>query len=132
MKVIDHIGIAVRSLDERLGVYRALGLDVGGSEEVASQKVRVVFLPVAGTRIELLEPTGPDSPLATFIEKNGEGLHHLCFEVEDLKATMAEMKAKGFHPLADEPRPGAHGAQICFLHPKATGGVLIELYQSER
>lgn len=129
MKVINHIGIAVRSLDERLAVYRALGLEVGGEEEVASQKVRVVFLPVEGTRIELLEPTAPDSPIATFIEKKGEGLHHLCFEVDDIRATMAEMKAKGFQLLADEPRPGAHGTQVCFLHPKSTGGVLIELCQ---
>lgn len=130
MKVLDHIGIAVRSLDERLALYRALGLEVGGEEEVASQKVRVSFLPVEGTRLELLEPTAPDSPIAGFIEKKGEGLHHLCFEVDDIRATMADLKAKGYQLLADEPRPGAHGTLVCFMHPKSAGGVLIELCQS--
>jgi methylmalonyl-CoA/ethylmalonyl-CoA epimerase len=130
MKVLNHIGIAVRSIDERLAVYRALGLEPAGAEEVASQKVRVAFLPVEGTRIELLEPTAADSPIAAFIDKRGEGLHHLCFEVDDLAATMAELKAKGFRLLSDEPRPGAHGTMVCFMHPASGGGVLIELCQT--
>jgi methylmalonyl-CoA/ethylmalonyl-CoA epimerase len=129
MKVLNHIGIAVRSLDERLAIYRALGLEVGGEEEVASQKVKVALLPVQGTRLELLEPTAADSPIAAFIEKKGEGLHHLCFEVDDIRAAMADLRAKGFQLLSDEPKPGAHGTQVCFVHPRSGGGVLIELCQ---
>jgi methylmalonyl-CoA/ethylmalonyl-CoA epimerase len=130
MKVLNHIGIAVRSVEERLAVFRALGLEVAGEEEVASQKVKVAFLPVEGTRIELLEPTGEDSPIAAFIAKRGEGLHHLCFEVADIVAAMADLKAKGFRLLSDEPRPGAHGTRVCFMHPASGGGVLIELCQT--
>ncbi len=129
MQAINHIGIAVRSLEERLALYRALGLEVSGEEEVASQKVKVAMLPVRGTQIELLEPTAPDSPIAVAIEKRGEGLHHICFEVEDIRATMGQLKAAGFQLLSDEPRPGAHGSQVCFLHPRSGGGVLIELCQ---
>ena len=117
------------SLEERLKLYRALGLEVSGGEEVASEAVRVVFLPVGGTRIELLEPTTPDSPIASFIAKRGEGIHHLCLRVDDIRATMAELKAKGVQLLSDEPRPGAHGALVCFVHPRSCGGVLIELSQ---
>ena len=129
MQVINHIGIAVRSLEERLTLYRALGLEVSGEEEVPSQKVKVAMLPVRGTQIELLEPTAPDSPIAVAIEKRGEGLHHICFEVEDIRATMGQLEAAGFQLLSDEPRPGAHGSQVCFLHPRSGGGVLIELCQ---
>jgi methylmalonyl-CoA/ethylmalonyl-CoA epimerase len=129
MKAINHIGIAVRSLEERVALYRALGLEVSGEEEVPSQKVKVAMLPVRGTQIELLEPTAPDSPIAVAIEKRGEGLHHICFEVDDIRATMGQLKAAGFQLLSDEPKPGAHGSQVCFLHPKSGGGVLIELCQ---
>lgn len=129
MVAINHIGIAVKSLEERVALYRALGLEVSGEEEVPSQKVRVAMLPVRGSQIELLEPTAPDSPIAMAIEKRGEGLHHIAFEVEDIRAVMANLKAAGFQLLSDEPRPGAHGSLICFLHPKSGGGVLIELCQ---
>jgi methylmalonyl-CoA/ethylmalonyl-CoA epimerase len=129
MKRLNHIGVAVRSVDERLDLYQALGLEVGGSEEVESQKVKVAFLRVEGTQLELLEPTTQDSPIAGFIEKKGEGLHHLCFEVDDIRATMAALSARGFQLLSSEPRPGAHGSQVCFIHPKSGGGVLIELCQ---
>jgi methylmalonyl-CoA epimerase len=129
MAVLDHIGIAVRSVDERLAVYRALGLEPSGGEEVASQKVRVAFLPLAGTRIELLEPTAEDSPIAGFIARRGEGVHHLCIEVPDIQAAMAAARAAGLAVLSDEPQAGAHGAQVCFVHPRSTGGVLIELSQ---
>ena len=129
MKRLDHIGVAVRSLAERVAFYRVLGLEVTGNDEVPSQKVKIAFLPFEGSQIELLEPTAPDSPIAGFIEKKGEGLHHLCFEVDDIRATMAELKAQGFQLLADEPRPGANGSEICFVHPKSGGGVLIELCQ---
>jgi methylmalonyl-CoA epimerase len=129
MRVISHIGIAVRSLEERLALYRALGIEVAGEEEVPTQKVKVAFLPVEGTQLELLEPTSPESPIAAFIEKRGEGLHHLAFQVEDIRATMARLKDAGFALLSQEPLPGAHGSQVCFLHPKSGGGVLIELCQ---
>ncbi len=129
MASLDHIGIAVRSIDERLAAYRALGLEPAGHEEVPSQRVRVAFLPLAGTRIELLEPTGEDSPIAGFIAKRGEGVHHLCIEVADVRAAMASLRAAGLAVLSDEPQAGAHGAQVCFVHPRSTGGVLIELSQ---
>ncbi len=130
MKTIDHIGIAVRSIEERVGLYRALGLEPRGGEEVAGQKVRVAFLPVEGTRLELLEPTAEDSPVAAFIAKRGEGLHHICFRVEDIRATMRQLEAEGFQLLSPEPLPGAHGSLVCFVHPRSGGGVLIELAQS--
>ena len=129
MKVLDHIGIAVQSLERSRAFYEALGVTVEGGEEVASQKVRVAFLPVEGTRLELLEPTAPESPIAKFIEKRGEGLHHLCFRVDDVRAAMAGLRAKGYTLLSEEPQPGAHGALVCFVHPKSSGGVLIELSQ---
>jgi methylmalonyl-CoA/ethylmalonyl-CoA epimerase len=129
MKRLNHIGIAVKSLNERLALYRALGLAVQGEEEVSSQKVKVAFLPFEGSQIELLEPTAPESPIAGFIEKKGEGLHHICFEVDDIRVAMADLKAQGFQLLSDEPRMGAHGSQVCFIHPKSGGGVLIELCQ---
>jgi len=131
MRALDHVGIAVSSLDERLAVYRALGLEVAGTDEVASEMVRVAFLPIGDTRIELLEATGPASPIASFIAKRGEGIHHLCIRVDDIRATMAELKAKGYALLSDEPRRGAHGSLVCFVHPRSCGGVLIELAQPE-
>lgn len=129
MKRINHIGVAVRSIEAQAALYRALGLEVAGLEDVPSQKVRVAFLPVEGSQIELLEPTSPDSAIAGFVAKRGEGLHHICFEVEDLRSAMASLRARGFQLLSEEPRPGAHGCQTCFLHPKSGGGVLIELLQ---
>jgi methylmalonyl-CoA/ethylmalonyl-CoA epimerase len=129
MAVLDHIGIAVRSVDERLAVYRALGLEASGSEEVASQKVRVAFLPLGGTRIELLEATAEDSPIAAFIARHGEGVHHLCIEVADVRATMSRAREAGLTVVSDEPQAGADGALVCFIHPRSTGGVLIELSQ---
>jgi methylmalonyl-CoA/ethylmalonyl-CoA epimerase len=130
IKGLHHIGVAVRSLQERVPLYVALGLLVGGGEEVPSENVRVTFLPVGDTRIELLEPTSPDSAVARFIAAHGEGVHHICFEVDDLEATMAALAAQGFRLVSETPRFGAHGTQVCFVHPKSTGGVLIELCQS--
>ena len=129
MRALDHIGIAVRSIEERLAVYRALGLAPAGGEEVASQKVRVAFVPLGDTRLELLEPTAEDSPIAAFIAKRGEGIHHLCIEVDDVRAAMAGLRSAGLQLLSEEPQPGAHGAQVCFVHPRSAGGVLIELSQ---
>lgn len=130
MKRIDHIGVAVRSVEERLKFYRALGLAQEGSEEVPEQKVRVAFLPVEGTRIELLEPTAEDSPIARFIDKRGEGLHHIAFHVDDIRAAMAGLAREGYQLLSEHPLSGAHGSLVCFVHPKSTGGVLLELCQA--
>jgi methylmalonyl-CoA/ethylmalonyl-CoA epimerase len=129
IKGVDHIGIAVRSLRELVPLYRALGLEVSGAEEVPSEMVRVAFLSAGGTRIELLEPTTPDSPIGKFLATRGEGLHHISLEVEDIRATMGELAAQGFELVSREPRPGAHGNLVCFIHPKSAGGVLIELCQ---
>jgi methylmalonyl-CoA epimerase len=125
---LDHVGIAVRSLDEALRPYvNGLGLSVDGTEEVAGERVRVAFLPVGETRIELLEPTAEDSPIARFIQRRGEGVHHLCFQVADLDAALERLKAAGV-PLVDEsPRGGAGGSRVAFVHPRGMGGVLIEL-----
>jgi methylmalonyl-CoA/ethylmalonyl-CoA epimerase len=125
---IDHIGIAVKSLETSIPFYRdVLGMAFEGTEEVAEQKVRVAFLAVGESRIELLEPTAEDSPVARFLEKGGEGIHHIAYQVEDLVAELAAMKAQGVRLVDEVPRRGAHGTQIAFLHPKASGGVLTEL-----
>lgn len=130
-KKINHIGIAVRSIEAALPLYRdVLGMEYEGSEEVADQKVKVAFLATGESRIELLEPTSPDSPVAKFLEKNGEGIHHIAYEVDDLEATLAELKKQEIRLVDQEPRSGAHGTRIAFLHPKATGGVLTELCQA--
>ena len=126
---IDHIGIAVTSVDKGAAFYRALGLELEGEEVVAEQGVRVGFLPIGDTRLELLEPIGLDSPIARHIERRGPGLHHICVEVEDIRAKMAELSGQGFRLLSEEPQAGAHGCLVCFVHPKSTGGVLLELSQ---
>jgi methylmalonyl-CoA/ethylmalonyl-CoA epimerase len=127
IKRLHHLGIAVRSLQERVPLYRALGLEIEGGEEVCSEMVRVTFLPLGDSRIELLEPTAPESPVAKFIANRGEGLHHICLEVDDIRGAMAMLIAQGFRLVSEEPKPGAHGTQVCFIHPKSAGGVLIEL-----
>lgn len=126
---LDHIGIAVASLDETVPFYEALGLEVAETETVENQGVRVAFLPVGDGQLELLEPTGPDSPIAKHLERRGPGMHHLCLQVSDIERAMADLKAKGFRLLSDEPQPGAHGCRVCFVHPKSSGGVLLELSQ---
>lgn len=129
--VVDHIGIAVKSIDEALAFWQdSLGIKCTGVEDVAEQKVKTAFLPVGATEVELLEPTSEESPVAKFIEKRGEGIHHLAIRVENLEAALAEMKAKGIRLIDERPRYGAGGAKIAFVHPKSTGGVLLEL--SER
>ncbi len=128
---INHIGIAVKSLDNSISLYRdQLGMEFEGTEVVAEQKVKVAFLKVGESRIELLEPTAPDSPVAKFLEKNGEGIHHMAYEVADIAATLAELKQKEVRLIDEKPRHGAHGSLIAFLHPKATGGVLTEICQA--
>jgi len=130
-KKINHIGIAVKNLEASIPLYRdVLGMTFEGSEEVAEQKVRVAFLAVGESRIELLEPTTPESPVAKFIEKNGEGVHHIAYEVDDLVAALDALKEQEVRLIDQQPRGGAHGTRIAFLHPKATRGVLTELCQS--
>ncbi len=128
---LDHIGIAVKSIAESLKVYEAMGLKSVGVEEVAEQKVRVAFIPVGETEIELLESTAADGPVAKYIEKNGEGIQHLALRVDNLEAALAEMKAKGVRLIDEKPRYGAGGAKIAFVHPRSTGGVLLELSERE-
>ena len=127
IKNISHIGIAVKDLEAGIAFYEKLGLVLEAVEEVPSQKVKVAFFPCGDTRIELLAPTADDSPIAKFIEKKGEGIQHIAFGVDDLPAELATAEAKGIQLIDKEPRPGAHGADIAFLHPKSSGGVLIEL-----
>lgn len=130
-KKINHIGIAVKNLEASIPFYRdTLGMNFEGTEEVAEQKVRVAFLQVGESRIELLEPTALDSPVAKFLEKNGEGIHHLAYEVEDIEQTLRELEQQGTRLIDKEPRRGAHGSLIAFLHPKASGGVLTEICQA--
>ncbi len=132
LKKINHIGLAVKNIEASLPFYRdALGMVFEGTEEVAEQKVRVAFLAIGESRIELLEPTSDDSPVAKFLDKNGEGVHHLAYEVEDLEKALADLKAQGVRLIDELPRKGAHGTSIAFLHPKSTGGVLTELCRAE-
>jgi methylmalonyl-CoA epimerase len=126
---IDHLGIAVKSLDESLQFYRdQLGLEVSLRETVEQEKVNVAMLPLGEPRIELLEPTQPDSVIGKFLEKRGEGLHHIAIRVPDLNASVERLRASGAR-LLNEPRTGAGGHLYVFVHPSSTGGVLIELIQ---
>lgn len=127
---IDHLGIATNGIEEALKFWDgALGLETVHTEEVAEQKVRVAMLPVGETRIELLEPTAPDSPIAKFLDKRGGGIHHIAIEVEDIEASLAKLKAGGARLIDERPRVGAEGCLIAFVHPASSGGVLLELVQ---
>jgi len=127
---VDHVGIAVGSLDDRAGFWRdALGMDLSDTETVPAEGVRVAFLPAGESRIELLEATRPDSPIAKFIEKRGEGIHHITLQVEAIQPVLDRLKSKGIPLLDDTPRPGAGGTRVAFLHPRAAGGVLVELVE---
>ena len=128
---INHIGIAVKSLDETLPFYRDnLGMAFAGIEEVAEQKVRVAMLQVGESKIELLEPTSDESPVAKFIEKNGAGIHHIAYEVSNIEAAIATLLGDGARMIDEKPRCGAHGTRIAFIHPKSSNGVLTELCQA--
>jgi methylmalonyl-CoA/ethylmalonyl-CoA epimerase len=127
---IDHIGIAVKGLAESSKLYELLGIKSTGTEEIVEQKAKVAFFPVGDSEIELLQSTAPDGPIARYIEKNGEGIQHIALRVDDLEAALAELKAKGVRLIDEKPRYGAGGARIAFVHPKSTGGILLEL--SER
>ena len=126
--MIDHVGIAVRSLDESIPFYRdTLGLPLHDIEEVPDQKVRTAVFLSGENRIELLEPTSPDSPIARFLEKRGEGIHHLALRVEDVESALGRVREAGCRLIDEIPRPGAGGAEIAFVHPKSAHGVLLEL-----
>ncbi|MBS3733196.1 MAG: methylmalonyl-CoA epimerase [Desulfobacterales bacterium] len=130
MKVlhIDHIGVAVKSNQEGKTFWTdVLGLPYEGEETVESQKVKTAFFPVDKSEVELLESTDEQGPVSKFIEKKGQGVHHIAFRVEDIDEALAELKEKGVALIDEKPRPGAGGAKIAFIHPKATGGVLVEL-----
>ncbi|HEY3309462.1 MAG TPA: methylmalonyl-CoA epimerase [Desulfuromonadaceae bacterium] len=130
LQKINHIGIAVQSIDATVPFYRdSLGMVLLGIEEVPEQKVKVAMLEIGESKIELLEPTSDDSPVAKFIEKNGPGIHHLAYEVQDIEAAIAKLVATGTRMIDEKPRDGAHGTRIAFLHPKSSGGVLTELCQ---
>ncbi|MBN2909791.1 methylmalonyl-CoA epimerase [Polycladomyces sp. WAk] len=125
---ISHIGIAVRSLDEAIPLYRdILGLAWEGTETVESEQVRVAFFRIGETRIELLEPLSPESAIAKHLEKRGEGIHHIALEVSDIERRLSELAEQGVRLIHERPKQGAHNAKVAFLHPKSTGGVLFEL-----
>ncbi len=130
MKKIEHLGIAVKNLEESNALFaRLFGTPHYKTEEVASEGVKTSFFKAGPNKLELLEATHPDSPIAKFIEKKGEGIHHIAFDVEDIRAEIARLKAEGFTVLNEEPKMGADNKWVAFLHPKTTNGVLIELCQ---
>jgi methylmalonyl-CoA epimerase len=126
---IDHLGIAVKSLESAKAIYEKLGLTVSPEETVEQEKVRLVMVPVGETRLELLEATSDDSTIAKFIAKRGEGLHHICLKVPDLRAAMERLKKDRVRLVSDEIKTGAGGHQYVFVHPSSAGGVLLELVQ---
>ncbi len=129
---IDHIGIAVNSIDQSADFWSGiLGLDLTGKETVNEQKVTTAFFPVGESEVELLESTAPDGPVARYIEKKGEGVQHIAFRVENIEEALIELKEKGVKLIDETPRRGAGGAKIAFLHPKATQGVLVELCERD-
>ncbi len=128
VRKVDHIGIAVKDLDETLKFYEdVLGIKCVSTEVVEEQKVKVAFLPIGDTEVELLESTEEDGPISKFIEKRGEGIQHIAYRVDDIEKAIKELKEKGIRLIDEKPRYGAGGARIAFLHPKSTFGVLIEL-----
>ena len=129
--VLDHVGIAVGDLHAALAFYRdALGLAVDAPEEVASERVRAHFVPAGGAALELLEATAPDSPIAKYVETRGPGLHHITLRVDDIRAALAHLRARGVRLIDEAPRPGAHGSLVAFIHPSSAHGVLVELKQT--
>ena len=125
---VDHIGIAVKDLEQAKKFYtEILGMPAMGEETVEQQKVKVCFIPCGDSELELLESTAPDGPIAKFIDKNGQGVQHLALRVDNIEAAIADLKAKGVRMIDEVPRYGAGGASIAFVHPKSTGGILLEL-----
>jgi len=128
VKKIDHIGIAVKSIEEARNLFEDIfNLKIIGEEIIEEQKVKVAFIPLGDSELELLESTLPDGPIARFIEKKGEGIQHIAFKVDNLESILSELKEKGIRLIDEKPRYGAGGAKIAFLHPKSTNGMLIEL-----
>ena len=133
LEKLDHIGIAVEKIDAALPVWEGmLGLVLQGTEEVVEQKVRTAFLPVGDSEVELLESLDPEGPIGKFIAAKGQGVQHLAFRVDNIDRALAELKGKGVRLIDETPRYGAGGARIAFLHPKSTGGVLIELCERKK
>ena len=129
-KKINHIGVAVKDLDKAIEIYRdKLGLEFKGTEVVEEQKVKVAFFKIGETNIELVSPISEDSPIAKYLENNREGIHHICYEVDDINETLRSLKEKGVKLINEEPRKGAHDTLIAFIHPKSTNGVLTEICQ---
>jgi methylmalonyl-CoA/ethylmalonyl-CoA epimerase len=125
---LDHIAIAVPDLDAAIARFcEDIGLPLKGTEDVVDQKTTTAFIPAGQTQIELIHPMGGEGPVQAYLDKRGGGLHHLCFETDDIEADVARLKAKGYRFTSDAPRPGAHGTRVIFIHPKSCGGVLIEL-----
>lgn len=132
VKKINHIGVAVNSIEESAPLYRDVyGMKDEGVEVVEEQKVKVAFFGIGESRIELLEPTSDDSPVAKFIAKNGPGVHHIAYEVDDIQAELEQLREQGIRLIDEVPRCGAHDTQIAFLHPKSSGGVLTEICQGQ-
>jgi methylmalonyl-CoA/ethylmalonyl-CoA epimerase len=128
VKRIDHIAIAVNDIDDVARFYTdTLKLDLSGVEVVTGQKAKVGFLKIGESNIELVQPASDDSPLVKFLETRGPGIHHICFEVEDIQKEVEELKKQGVRMIDETPRPGAHNTRVAFIHPKSSGGVLIEL-----
>ncbi|MBX3299803.1 MAG: methylmalonyl-CoA epimerase [Acidobacteria bacterium] len=129
---IDHLGIATKGIDEALRFWEdALGLENVHTETVEDQKVRVAMLPIGESRVELLEPTSDDSPISNFLAKRGGGIHHIAVEVDDIEAALAKLKSQGMRLIDESPRIGAEGCLVAFVHPAASGGVLLELVQKQ-
>jgi methylmalonyl-CoA/ethylmalonyl-CoA epimerase len=132
IKKINHIAIAVKNIEESARFYEeVLGLALSGTETVPEQKTKVGFLKISETNIELVQPAEPDSPLVKFLETKGQGIHHVCFEVDDLESAVKEYIKKGAVMVDKKPRQGAHKTKVAFIHPKSSGGVLIELCEKE-
>jgi methylmalonyl-CoA epimerase len=130
---INHLGIATKGIDDALKFWSdALGLENVHTEVVEDQKVRVAMLPIGESRVELLEPTSDDSPISKFLEKRGGGLHHIAVEVDDIEASLDQLKSKGMRLIDESPRIGAEGCLVAFVHPAASGGVLLELVQTPK
>jgi len=130
LKKINHIALAVDNLDEAAKFYQnCLGLELSGIETINAQKTKVGFFQIGASSIELVQPAEPDSPLQKFLAAKGQGIHHICFEVDDIEAEIKNLLAKGATMIDREPRPGAHNARVAFIHPKSAAGVLIELVE---
>jgi len=130
---LNHLAVVVNDVDQALEFWRdALGLDFGGVEEVASEEVKVGFLEVGDSHIELVQPTTEDSGVAKYLDKKGPGMHHLCLEVEDIEVVMQKLTGKGYQMINETPRSRDNGTRYAFVHPKSTGGVMIELYEPKK